>query len=109
MRNYYRTLFHDINHSSQKTMDCVVLSRKGCNIPNFRPTIFKHERIDHDDYIDVLFSYWVEDPIAFEQDDLFCILGVSQLFMIYMYIYGLCWELTLKHMIDEMFCVGCGP
>ena len=26
-----------------------------CNIQNFGPTIYRHEPIDHDDYIDVLF------------------------------------------------------
>ena len=41
--------------------------------------------IDFDDYLDVLFLYWVEDPIAYEHDDLFYILGVSQLLMIYVY------------------------
>ena len=37
--------------------------------------------------------------------------GVSQLLMIYMCIHicWLCWAWTLKHMIDEMFCVGHGP
>ena len=54
------------------------------------------------------FIYWFEDPTAYEHDDLFYILGVSQLLMIYIYIYiyaCLCWAWTLKHMIDEMFCV----
>ena len=42
--------------------------------------------IDYDDYLDVLFSiYWVEDPTAYEHDDLFYILGVSQLLIIYVY------------------------
>ena len=59
---------------------------------------------DYDDYLDVLFLYWVEYPTACEHDDLFYILGVSQLLMIYVYAY-LCWAWTLKHMIDEMFCV----
>ena len=58
-----------------------------CNIPNFGPAIYRNEPIDHDDYIDVLFLYWVKDPTAYEHDDLFCILGISQLLMIYMYIY----------------------
>ena len=39
----------------------------------------------------LMFYFWVEDPTAYEHDDLFCILGVSQLLMIY------------------MFCVGHGP
>ena len=56
----------------------------------------------------LMFYFWVEEPTAYEHDDLFCILGVSQLLIIYMYIYVLCWAWTLKHIIDEMFCVGCG-
>ena len=48
-------------------------------------------RIDYDDYLNVLFLYWVKDPMAYEHDDLLWILGVSQLLMIY------------------MFCVGHGP
>ena len=48
------------------------------------------------------------DPVAYEHDDLFYILGVSQLLMIY--VYGcLCWTWTLKHMIDEMFVLGVDP
>ena len=50
--------------------------------------------IDYDDYLDVLFLYWVEDPTAYEHDDLFYILGISQLLMTY--IYAVC------------FCVGHG-
>ena len=50
------------------------------------------------------YIYWVEDPTAYEHDDLFYILGVSQLLMIYIYA-CLCWVWTLNHMIDEMFCV----
>ena len=42
--------------------------------------------IDYDDFLDVLFLYWVEGPTAYEHDDLFYILGVSQL-LIYIYIY----------------------
>ena len=30
--------------------------------------------------------YWVEDPTPYEHDDFFCIFGVSQLLMIYVYI-----------------------
>ena len=103
MRKDYPALFHDIIQSPQNTRDYVVVSGEGCNIPNFGPTIYRHEPIDHDDYIDVLF--WIEDPTAYEHDDLFCRLGVSQLLMIYIYIYVLCWAWTLKHMIDEMFFV----
>ena len=57
------------------------------NVPKFGPTIYRHEPIDHDDYIDVLFLYWVKYPTAYEHDDFLCILGISQLLMIYMYIY----------------------
>ena len=60
-------------------------------------------------FIDVLFLYWVKDPIAYEHDHFICILRVSQLLMIYMYIYVLCWAWTLKHMIDEMFVLGMDP
>ena len=42
--------------------------------------------MDYDDYLDVLFLYRVEDPTAYENDDLFYILGVIQLLMIYIYI-----------------------
>ena len=54
-----------------------------CNIPNVRPDTYLHVPIDYDDYIDVLLLYWVEDPIAYEHDYLFYILGISQLLMIY--------------------------
>ena len=60
--------------------------------------------IDYDDYLDVLFWYWIEDPNAYENDDLLYIFGVSQLLMIYVYAY-LCWAWTLEHIITEMFCV----
>ena len=56
-----------------------------CNIPNFGPNIYRHVPIDYDNYLDVLFLYWVEDPTTYEHDDLFYILGVSQLLMIYIY------------------------
>ena len=79
-----------------------------CNIPNFGSTIYRHEPIDHDDYIDALFlgrrphciwTWWFvlyigRKPIV---DD------------VYVYICWLCWAWTLNHMIDEMFCVGHGP
>ena len=58
--------------------------KPSCNILNFGPTIYRHELIYHDDYIDVLFLYWVKFPTAYEHDDLLCILGISQLLMIYM-------------------------
>ena len=57
-----------------------------CNIPNFGPTIYMHEPIEHDDYTDVLFLYWVKNPTAYEHNDFLCIFGVSQLLMIYVYI-----------------------
>ena len=64
---------------------CSLLSQHHCcNIPNFGPTIYRHEPIDHDVFIDVLFLYWVKDPTAYEHDDFLCILGVHQLLMIYM-------------------------
>ena len=53
--------------------------------------------------------FWVEDPTTYGHDDLFCILGVSQLLMIYRYIYVFCWAWTLKHMTDEMFVLGMDP
>ena len=62
--------------------------------------------IDYDDYLDVLFLYWVEDPTTYEHDGSFYILGIRQLLMIYVYA-CLCWAWTLKHMIDEMFCAEC--
>ena len=49
-----------------------------CNIPKFGPTIYRHEPIDNDDYIDVLFLYWVKDTTAYEHDDFIFILVVSQ-------------------------------
>ena len=65
--------------------------------------------IDYDDYLDFLFLYWAEDPTRYEHDDLFYILGVSQLLMIYICCLFLCWARMLKHMIDEMFYVARGP
>ena len=55
-----------------------------CNILSFGPNTYRHVLIDYDNYLDVLFLYWVEYPTAYEHDDLFYILGVSQLLMIYM-------------------------
>ena len=46
------------------------------NILNFGPNTYRHLPIDYDDYINVLFLYWVKDPTAYEHDDLFYILGV---------------------------------
>ena len=34
-----------------------------CNILNFGPTIYRHEPIDHDDYIDVLFYIASKTPL----------------------------------------------
>ena len=87
-------------------MDVVDLSRDGCNIPNFGPITYRH--FDYDDYIDVLFLCWVKETTAYEHDDLFYILRVSLLLMIYVYA-CLGWAWTLKHVIDEMFCVERGP
>ena len=53
------------------------------NILNFGPNTYRHVPIDYDDYLDVLFLYWVEDPTSYEHDDLFYILGVNQLLVIY--------------------------
>ena len=89
-------------------MDGVVLSREGCNILNFGPTNYRHELIYHDVYIDVLFLYWVKNPTSYEHDDLFCILGIIQLLMIYVYICWFCWVWILKHMSDQIYCVGRG-
>ena len=75
-----------------------------CNILNFGPNTYRNVLTDYDDYIDVLFLYWFEDPTPYGHDDLFYILGVSQLLMIYVYA-CLCLVWTLKHMIDEMFFV----
>ena len=60
-----------------------------CNILNFGPTIYRHGPIDQDDYIDILLLYWVKDPTAYEHDDLFYILGIIQLLMIYMCLFML--------------------
>ena len=45
--------------------------------------------IDYDDYLEVLFLYWVKDPTAYEHKDFFYILGVSQLLMIYIFLFVL--------------------
>ena len=80
-----------------------------CNISDFGPNTYRHVPLDYDDYFDVLFLYWVKDPTRYEHDDLFYILGVNQLLMIYICSLFLCWEWTLKHMIDKIFFVGRGP
>ena len=71
MRKAYPALFHDIILSPYNTRDVVVLSEEGCNTPNFGPNTYRYVPIDYDDYLDVLFLYWVEDPVAYEHDDLF--------------------------------------
>ena len=55
MRKDYLTLFHDIIWSLQNTRDSVVLSREGCNIPNFETNPYMHVPVNYDDYVDVLF------------------------------------------------------
>ena len=42
--------------------------------------------IDYDVTLMCYLIYWVKDPTAYEHDDFFYILGVSQLLMIYIYI-----------------------
>ena len=56
-----------------------------CNIPNFGPNTYRHVPIDYDVDLIFYFDYWIEDPNAYEHDDLFYILGISQLLMIYIY------------------------
>ena len=81
-----------------------------CNVPNFGPTIYKHEPIDHDDYIDVLFNIGSKTPLHMNIMIVLYIECKTIVNDIYVYIYDwLCWAWTLKHMIDEMFCVGSGP
>ena len=75
MRKDYPALFHDIIKNPQNTRDSVVLTGEGCNNPNFRPTNYRHELNDHEDYIDILFLYWIKEPIAYEHDDLFLYIG----------------------------------
>ena len=62
---------------------------KCCNILNFGPNTYRGVPIDYDDYLDVLFFYWVEYCTAYEHDDLFYILGISQLLMIYICLFVL--------------------
>ena len=49
----------------------------------------------------------MKDPTAYAYDDLFDILGVIQLHMIYIYV-CLCWAWSLQNMVEEMFCVEQG-
>ena len=109
MRKAYPVLFHDIIKSPQNTRDSVVLSREGCNIFNFGPTIYRHEPINHDDYIDVLLYIGPKTPLHMNMK-IFLNIGHNLIVDdIYAYICWLCWAWTLKHMIYEMFCVGRGP
>ena len=66
-----------------------IIENTGVISQNFGQTIYRHEPINQDDYIDVLFLYWVKDPTSYEHDDFLFILDLSQLYMIYMYIYML--------------------
>ena len=61
-----------------------------CNISSFGPTSYRHEPNDHEDYIDILFLYWVKDPISYEHDDLFLYIGRKPIIddiYIYMLVY----------------------
>ena len=49
--------------------------------------------IDYDDYLDVLFLYWVKYPIAYERDDFFFYIG-SKPIIVDIYIYML---LCVRH------------
>ena len=42
-----------------------------CNILSFGPTIYRHEPIEHDDYIDVLFYIGSKESNAYEHVDCF--------------------------------------
>ena len=75
MRKDFPALFHDVILCPQNTRDGVVLSREGCNVPNFEPNNYRHVPLDYDDYLDVLFLYWVEDPTTYEHDDFFLYIG----------------------------------
>ena len=107
MRKSYPTLFHDVILSPQNTRDGVFLSGEGCNILDFGLNTYRHVPIDYDDYLNVFILYWVKDTTSYELDDFFNIMGLIQLLMIYVYT-CLCWEWTLKHMIEEIFCVEKG-
>ena len=88
----------------------VLTNEIACNILNFGPNnyrhTYRHVPIDYDDYRDVLFYIGSKTPLHMN-DDLCCILCVIQLLLIYVYA-CLCWAWTLKHMIDDMFCVERG-
>ena len=92
----YPILFHNVIPSPQNIRDDVVLRGEACNILNFGPNTYRHEPIDYD----VILMYWVKQPTAYEYDDLFYILGVTQLLIIYIYI---------CMFVCVLICVGHGP
>ena len=58
----------------------------------------------------LMFYFWVKDPTTYEHDDLFCILGISQLLMIYMYIYvGCVGRVPLSTWLMKFFVLGVDP
>ena len=61
-----------------------------CNIPNFGPTIYRQEPINHDDYIYVLFYIGSNTPLHMNMMIFFVYSSVSQLLMIHMDIYAGC-------------------
>ena len=81
----------DILHEDEQSIKKI----EYCNIPNFGPTIYRHEPIDHDDYIDVLFYVGSKTPLHMNM-------------MIVLYI-------GHKPIVDDIYvyiyvgCVGCGP
>ena len=61
-----------------------------CNISNFGPNTYRHEPIYYDVILIVYFDILGRGPTAYENDDLFYILGISQLFDdIYIYLFVL--------------------
>ena len=45
-------VYHTPRH---RNVESEANSEADCNILNFGPTIYRHDPIDHDDYIDILF------------------------------------------------------
>ena len=45
------------------------------NIPNFGLNTYRLVPMDYDDYLDVLFLYWVDDPTTYKHDDFFLYIG----------------------------------
>ena len=80
-----------------------------CNIPNFGHTNYRHEPINHDEYIVVLFYIGSKTPLHMNMTICFYIGCKPIIDDTYGYICWLCWAWTLKHIVDEMFCVGHGP